>query len=126
MIQPIEHLPPNVVGFRATGEVTEADFTDIVMPRVKELVEQTDRLNYILVLDTPISSFTFGAWFKDAVMGIRHLTKWNRAAIISDVKGIRTFTDIFSLLMPGEFRGFEHSDMDQAIDWTSEKIELPD
>jgi len=123
MIHEMENLPSNMVGFKATGEITEADFSETVMPKVKALIEKTDKLNYMLVLDTSITNFTMGAWFKDAVMGIKHLTKWNRAAIVTDVKGIRTFTDIFSVLMPGEFKGFEHSELQKAIDWASEKID---
>ena len=123
MIQHIDHLPSNLAGFKATGEVTEADFTETVMPEVKALIEQTGKLNYLLVLDTSIKNFTAGAWFKDAIMGIEHLTKWNRAAIVTDVEGIRTFTSVFSVLMPGEFRGFEHKDLQAAIDWASEKTE---
>jgi hypothetical protein len=112
-----------VVGFRATGEVTEKDFTDIVMPKVKELVDRTDKLNYLLVLDTSLKNFTVGAWMKDALMGIKHLLKWNRAAIVTDVESIRTFTDAFSLFIPGEFKGFEHKDLQKAIDWVSEKTD---
>jgi len=123
MIHTIEELPGNVAGFRATGEVTESDFTNTVMPRVKALVDTTGTLNYLLVLDTSIKNFSAGAWFKDAIMGIRHLSKWNRAAIVTDVEGIRTFTRIFSVLMPGEFKGFEHKDLQHAIDWVSGKIE---
>lgn len=121
MIHYLDNLPANMVGFKASGEVTEADFTDTVMPKVKELIDKTGTLNYMLVLDTSIKNFTAGAWFKDAIMGIKHLTKWNRAAIVTDVDGIRTFTAIFSVIMPGEFRGFEHQDIQAAIDWASER-----
>lgn len=121
MICLVDNLPANMVGFKASGEVTEVDFTNTVMPNVKALIDKTDRLNYMLVLDTSIKNFTAGAWFKDAIMGIRHLLKWNRAAIVTDVEGIRIFTDIFSIIMPGEFKGFEHQDMQAAIDWVSEK-----
>lgn len=124
MIQFIEQLPANMVGFKATGEVTERDFSETVMPKVKELVDKTGTLNYMLVLDTSVKNFTAGAWFKDAMMGIKHLTKWNRAAIVTDVEGIRSFTGIFSVLMPGEFKGFEHKDLQVAIDWASGKTDL--
>lgn len=119
MITQIQNLPANMVGFKASQEVTEEDFTTHVMPKVKELVSKTDKLNYMLVLDTSIKNFTAGAWFKDAVMGVKHLTKWNRAAIVSDVQAVKTFTDVFSVLMPGEFKVFEHKDEQQAIDWVS-------
>ena len=62
-----------------------------------------------------------GAWFKDAILGIKNLTKWKRAAIVSDVKAVKIFTDIFSVLMPGEFKVFEHKEEQKAIDWVSGK-----
>ena len=122
MITRIENLPSNMVGFIAKDAITEKDFTDLVMPAVKELVDRTGKLNYLLVLETPLSNFTVGAWLKDAAMGIKHLLKWNRAAIVSDTESIRTFTDLFSILIPGEFKGFEKSELQTAIDWTSGKI----
>lgn len=121
MIHFLENLPSNIVGFKATGEITETDFNETVMPKVKELIDKTDQLNYLLVLETSIKNFTFGAWMKDVMMGIKHLSKWHRAAIVSDVDAIRNFTDLFSYLMPGEFKGFEHKDLQEAIDWVAEK-----
>ena len=121
MIRYLEDLPTNVVGFKAVGEITEVDFTETVMPKVQALIDKTDKLNYLLVLETSLKNFSFGAWLKDALMGIKHLTKWNRAAIVTDVDAIRKFTDIFSLFIPGEFRGFEHKELQEAIDWVSEK-----
>lgn len=121
MIQHLENLPNNIVGFKAVGEITEEDFSDTVMPKVKALIDETDKLNYLLVLETSLSNFTIGAWMKDAMMGIKNLTKWNRVAIVSDVEAIRNFTNFFSYLIPGEFKGFEHKELQQAIDWVSEK-----
>lgn len=119
MITELENLPANMVGFRATDTITEEDFTNTVMPAVKAIIEKTGHLNYLLVLDTSIKNFTIGAWLKDALMGIKHLTKWKRAAIVSDLDAIRTFTDAFSIVMPGEFKGFRHSELDEAIEWVS-------
>lgn len=122
MIQLIQNLPENIVGFQATGDVTETDFKETVLPNVQQLVDRTGKLNYMLVLDTSIKNFTAAAWWQDALLGIKHITKWNRAAIVSDVDAIRTFTDIFSVVIPGEFKGFKHEDLQEAIDWVSEKI----
>jgi hypothetical protein len=121
MMHLIDNLPANMVGFRATGEITENDFNNLVIPQVKAQVEKTGKLNYLLVLDTSVKNFTLRAWLKDALLGIKNLTKWNRAAIVSDSRLIRRFTDIFSLFIPGEFKGFEHRNLKAAIDWTAEK-----
>ena len=112
-------VPPNMVGFRASGVVTKEDFTGVVMPAVNRITRATGELNYLLVLDTPIRNFTMGAWFKDAVMGMRHLLKWKRAAIVSDSEGVKYFTALFSVVMPGEFRCYEHVELVEAIEWVS-------
>ncbi len=121
MIQLLNNLPENIVGFRAVDDITETDFKETVLPNVQKLVDKTDRLNYLLVLDTSIKNFTAGAWWQDALLGIIHITKWNRAAIVSDVDAIRTFTDIFSVVIPGEFKGFKHEELQQAVAWVAEK-----
>ena len=121
MIEQIKDLPVNMVGFRATEKVNKDDFNS-VLESVKRLVDSKGKLNYLPVFDTSSANFTVGAWLQDALLGIKNLTKWNRAAIVSDSDAIVTFTDIFSKLMPGEFRGFHKNELQQAIDWTSEKI----
>jgi len=121
MITPIQDLPQNMVGFRASGEVTKDDFKPVI-EQVEALVERTDQLNYLLVLDTSPKDFTAGAWLQDGLMGIKNITKWNRAAIVTDSEEVITFTNAFSKLMPGEFKGFHKDELQSAIDWTSEKI----
>ena len=123
MIDKLENVPENVAGFRATGEVTKDDYTNVVIPQVSLLVEKTGKINFLLVLDTDVSNFTAGAWLHDAMLGLKHLTKWNRAAIVSDSEGVIKFTDAFSLAAPGEFKGFKKADLEQAIKWVSEQID---
>jgi hypothetical protein len=122
MITHLANLPANIVAFKAVGSITEKDFIDTVMPQVKALVDKTGKLNYLLVLESSLDEFTIGAWVKDALMGLQHLTKWNRAAIVTDVKSIRYFTDMFSYVIPGEFKGFEHKNLQEAIDWVAGEI----
>ena len=51
MIHLLDNLPSNIVGFKATGEITEKDFTETVMPKVKALIDKTDNLINHLVLE---------------------------------------------------------------------------
>lgn len=118
MIVQIPDLPNNMVGFRADGEVTKDDF-EVVKHQVANLVEKTGKLNYLLFLDNSPANFTLGAWVEDALLGIKNITKWNRAAIISDSEGVIKFTDVFSKVMPGEFRGYRKGDYEQAVAWVS-------
>ncbi len=121
MIEILPDMPVNMVGFRATGAVTEEDFRSVVMPEVERTVKEIGKLNYLLVLDTSPQNFTLGAWWHDALLGLKNLTKWNRAAIVTDSDAIQKFTAVFSVLMPGEFKGFDKADIDKAVAWVSEQ-----
>ncbi len=117
MITTILEAPENVAAFSATGEVTREDFENLVIPHVKKKVEQFNELNYLLYLDTDLDNFTAGAWFQDLLLGMKNLTKWNRAAIVTDKEGVQNFTDAFSVLMPGEFKSFPKENLYNALYW---------
>lgn len=119
MIEILTDVPDNVAGFRAVGEVTGDDFKTTVLPAVDEVVIRTGELNYLMIIDTPLSNWTYGAWVQDALLGIQELTKWNRAAIVSDSEGLNRFTDVFSILVPGVFKGFLPEELPQAVSWVA-------
>lgn len=117
MITIIPDAPENVAAFNATGAVTKEDFENLVIPHVKEKVSEYNELNYLLYLDTDLDNFTMGAWLQDALLGLKNLTKWNRTAIVTDKEGVQNFTDIFSVLMPGEFKSFPKENLYNALYW---------
>ncbi|MFT3701080.1 MAG: STAS/SEC14 domain-containing protein [Agriterribacter sp.] len=119
MIVKIENTPDNMIGFQALNNVTSDDFETLVLPEVKALVDRTGKLNYLMVIDTDLSNFTAGAWWQDALLGLKNFGSWNRAAILSDSDGIKTFTNIFSIVMPGEFKGFSKDQLEEAVVWVS-------
>jgi hypothetical protein len=112
----------NIVAFRALAEVTKEDFLAVVVPAVEHLVKQINEINFLLVLDTDIKNFTAGAWLQDALLGLKHLGKWNRAAIVTDSDEIISFTNGFSYVVPGEFRGFKKELFNKALNWVEGNI----
>ncbi|WP_294210144.1 STAS/SEC14 domain-containing protein [uncultured Chryseobacterium sp.] len=118
MLQSITTAPRNIAAFEASGEITKEDF-DRVIKIVDEKIEQEGELNYLLKLDTPLRNFTFAAWMNDAWLGIKNITKWNRCAIVTDKESVQKFTDMFSKIMIGEFRGFDQEEYDKAEHWVA-------
>jgi hypothetical protein len=119
MIKQLHNVPSNLVAFSAEGEVTEADFKEIVFPAVEKLVKKTGKLNYLMVVNTSLANFKPGAWWQDMILGLKEFTKWERVAILSDSKMLNTFTNMFSVVVPGEFKGFVKNDLAHAIEWVS-------
>jgi len=119
MIKQETGMPQNIVAFRASGEVTAQDFKEVVLPAIADLVSKIDEINFILILDTSPEDFTFGAWLQDAWAGIRDLTKWNRAAIVTENEMVEKITPVFSAFMIGTFKTYSHTQMNEAINWVS-------
>lgn len=116
MIQTIP-APDNVVAFKALGEVTANDYKTIIAPAVKRLVEQINEINFLFLIDTEIENFTASAWLEDAFIGLKNFGKWNRAAIVTDSDHAISFTNAFSYVVPGNFKGFKKDSFEQALEW---------
>lgn len=88
-------------------------------PAVEQLVKQINEINFLFLIDTEIKDFTTGAWMEDAMLGLKNLGKWNRAAIVTDSENAISFTNGFSYIVPGEFRGYKKESSDEAMNWVS-------
>lgn len=120
MIEVISDLPPHVIGFKATGKVTKEDYDKVLIPAVDEQAKMFKQLNFILVLHTDVKNFTLGAWADDAWVGLKHLTHWHRVAIVSHQHLIKNITDFFGHFVPGQYKGFDIAELDQAKKWVAE------
>ncbi|MGO9057741.1 MAG: STAS/SEC14 domain-containing protein [Candidatus Binataceae bacterium] len=50
-------------------------------------------------------------------MGVEHLSRWERVAVVTDVDWIRHAVYVFRFLMPGEIRVFAVSEAAAAREW---------
>ncbi len=120
MIEQIQDLPANVVGFRGTGKITKNEYDSSLLPAVDMLADSTGSLRYLFVLDSDVSNISTGAWYDDIKVGLEHLLQWKKIAIVSDQKYVNKFTQVFGTVMPGEVRAFTLSELDEAKKWVAE------
>ena len=119
MLDIIKDLPSHVIGIRAKGEVTGDDYQRVLLPALETAAKINGELNFLMVLETDIKNFTAGAWLNDLKAGQKHFSKWNRMAIVSPQKTVDKFTDVISIFIPGESKGFLMEELEMAIKWVS-------
>ena len=119
MLSIMSDLPSHVVGIRATGAVTKQDFDEILKPALDSLVKRKGKINYLLLLETPVSNFTVGAWIDDFETGLKHFKHWNRIAIVTNEKLVVKFSNVFDFMVPGNSKGFPLSELVAAKEWVS-------
>lgn len=117
MVEILKNVPAEIAAFRVYGEVSKADYADVILPHTERKLNEVGAINFLLQVDTDLSNFTFGAWLQDALLGLKHLSKWRRAAILTDNESAITFTDGFSKVAPGEFKGFQKGEVEAAVAW---------
>lgn len=118
MLETMENLPAGVLGFRATGKVTESDYTDVLKPAVDATIERGDDVRIVIEF-ADWSGMTGGAMWEDLKMGIDRFTKWKRIALVTDVDWMRHATNLFGWLTPGDVKTFALADHDAAILWAA-------
>jgi hypothetical protein len=119
MLQLLEDLPEAVVGVRAINEVTEEDYKQVMLPALQAVHEKLGKVSLMIVLETSVSNYTYGAWLNDIKAGLKYFTNWHRIAIVSDEKMVQIVTDVVSYIMPGECKGFPMKDLATAKLWVA-------
>ena len=117
MIAQIEGLPPGTVGFRAHGQVTAADYENIIVPDVEAAFALNRKLRMLYVTAEDFTGFDPGAMWDDAKLGMRHFSSWERIALVTDVGWLRTAANAFSFAVPAKFKLFQNAQYDEAKVW---------
>ena len=120
MIEVMPGMPPHVAAFIANGKITREDYELIIYPKVDKIYKEFGKINYLLLLNTPLNNYSNGAWIKDVLLGFIYITEWRKIAIVTERKSIRSFTNFFGAFIPGKSKGFLLKDLELAEKWVSE------
>jgi hypothetical protein len=119
MIRLIEGLPPNVIGFEAVGEVRAGDYKTVLDPAVDEALATHDKIRFLYVLGDDFDGYSGGAMWEDAKVGVSHLSKWDKIALVTDHTAYADGVKAFGWMVPGEIKIFSVADLDDAKAWVS-------
>jgi hypothetical protein len=120
MLERIQGLPENVLGFEAKGKVTGTDYESVLIPAVDEMLAQRKSIRFLYHLGNQFDGFDAKAMWDDAKVGLQHLAAWERVAVVTDVEWIRMAMKAFRFVMPGKVRVFGNGELAEARKWLSD------
>lgn len=106
MIEVIEDLGAPVVGLRAHGQVTSADYEEVAIPAIEAALAQHERIRVLYVLAEDFDGYSFGAMWEDAKLGGRGWSSWERVAVVTGLDWMGNAVRALGWLVPGEIRVF--------------------
>lgn len=119
MIEQLADFPDNVAAFRCTGLVTKDDYVRVLVPAVANKLHAHDKVRLYYEVGADFVGFEPGAMWEDFKVGVEHLTRWDRVAVVTDVDWIGKAVRFFSFLMPATTRLFSRAEATQARSWIS-------
>ena len=117
MIEHASTFPDDVVGFVFHGQVTKADYDTVFIPVVCEALKRNSKVRLYYETATDFTGFDVGAMWDDSALGMEHIGRWDRVAVVTDVKWMEQATRLASFIFHGSVRLFPASDTAAARVW---------
>ena len=117
MFELIPALPDDVIGIVAKGEVRQEDYEDVLVPAVEAALAAHDSVKLLYVLGPDFTGFSGGAMWEDGKLGMGHLTKWSKIALVTDHEGMLHAVGAFGYVIPGKVKTFPYAEEAEASAW---------
>lgn len=117
MIDTLKGFPDNVIAVACSAHVTKIDYETVLIPRVEQALATHKAVRLYYQIGADFTGIEPGAVWEDIKVGMQHLSRWERIAVVTDVNWIGHSIKAFSFLMPGEVRIFPIAEQAQAREW---------
>ncbi len=114
-------LPDDVVGLSVHGVVSARDYAETIVPLVEAKLRDHDKIRLLYRIGPEFERFTAGAVWRDTRLGMLHLTRFSRVAVVTDIDWIRQAMRLFAPLIPGEVHAFADRELAEARTWVTAK-----
>jgi hypothetical protein len=119
MLKLMNDLPDNVLGVSAEGKITGSDYETVLIPAIEKKLKEHKKIRMVYDLGSSFTGFDLSAMLDDAKMGMKHLSAWDRIALVSDHEMINTFAKFFGHMLSCELRIFKNAELKEAKKWIS-------
>lgn len=117
MIEILPDFPESIVAFACKGHVTRRGYETVLVPHVEQALRRHKKIRLYYYIGSEFDGIDSGAVWEDFKVGMEHLLRWERVAVVTDVDWIRRTMKLFGFLIPGEMKVFPTSETSQARDW---------
>ena len=122
MIEEITGLPEGTLGFHFSGQIKDEDYERVLVPTIDKAVERHERIKAHIHFGPDFEGYTLGAAWDDTKLGLRHWSGFERMAVVTDVRWIRTCVQALGIAMPCPIQLFPNDQLDDARRWLGESL----
>ncbi len=115
-----EFLPEsagNVVGIRVSGKLTDADYKQVLIPRLQALFSQHGKLKLLFHMASSFEGWDLSAAWADASYGLEHRADFDKLAVVGGPTWVELCIKLSGFLMKGEIKLFPAEELESAWAW---------
>lgn len=118
MFELTDDHPGNLIGIRATGTLTGADYDDL-LPRLRAAIEEHGQIRALLEI-RDLEGLTPAALWDEATFDAAELEHVERLAVVGDARWEEALESIAAPFVRAETRYFPGAQKDEAWRWLEE------
>ncbi len=119
MLMKLEQSSPGILGFVASGRLTDNDYKNFLIPAVKEAIDESGQIRLLFQLDG-FRGWDIQAAWDDLIFGMEINNNVDKIAIVGDARWEEWVTRLVKAFTHGEARHFHLDSVDQAWSWVKE------
>jgi hypothetical protein len=120
MLKIMNDLPDKVIGVSAEGRITGTDYETMLIPAIEKKLKTNKKIRMLYLLGSNFTGFDMNAMMDDANIGMKHVSAWDKIALVSDHELINTVAKFFGHLLSCEIRIFKNAKLEEAKKWITE------
>jgi len=118
----LELLPQSTevaIALLAKGRLTDTDYQQVMIPRLRELIAKQGKARMMLVMDPGFRGWEAKAAWDDARFGLKHRKDFAKLAMVGPPKWVRWAMDVGAQFISGEVKTFPAKQEKEAWEWVS-------
>lgn len=122
MIEIMPESTEKMLAVKASGTLTDDDYTAVWLPALEAIIEQYEVANTLLYLDADFEGWDMKAMWEDAKFGLNHRNDFSKIAIVGGSAWIKWGARLGEAMMDCEIRTFEPEALQEALQWCSDTV----
>jgi len=117
MIEQLQGFPDNVLAFVGHGRITRRDYETVLVPAAEKALAKHEKVRVYYQTAPDFAGYEPGAMWEDFKVGMAHLSRWEKVALVTDVDWMSHAVDFFRFMMPCPVVVYPVSEADKAREW---------
>ncbi|WP_372571094.1 SpoIIAA family protein [Ruegeria jejuensis] len=105
-----------------SGEITAQDYDTVLISAVEKALERHDRIRLMMSFGQEFQGYDLSAAWADSKLGLSHWSGFDRIAVVTDTRWLRSSIRLAAPIMPCPVQVFDLIDAETARRWLRESL----